>query len=379
MHTEELPETTTPKELEEVESIIKAAMEKTKVLKEKDLAYYIPHGDTHLSFENFIKIKRSDKNSFSNLIKTHILQKTPIKIASSELPSTLTSSSPPNVLDILIRKAMQKLDAEKETEIGQYIPYENGRLHHHTFNKLKKNDPAKLSNLITSFILTKDPKKVIRKNRRLTHQSLSPLEQTIAEAMKRRSLKLKNEEDLCLYLPYIDSRMRSTRFQSMKNENPEQLRELIEHYVLKPKKPRIQERKRKANDLNNKQQSEVENIEPQKISQFDQLLEAIQESAHQTISLSEQSSSASQKEEAFQINNKLEELVNKMTQSIDLMTQILKTLLNLTLSNGKHVSIPSVQHNERVFQVIQNQLIKQIKHRKVDTDLWDTYLDLISY
>ena len=208
---------------------------------------------------------------------------------------------------------------------------------------------------LSSFILTKDPKKVIRKNRRLTHQSLSPLEQTIAEAMKRRSLKLKNEEDLCLYLPYNDSRMRSTRFQSMKNENPEQLRELIEQYVLKPKKPRIQERKRKANDLNNKQQSEVENIEPQKISQFDQLLEAIQESTQST-----------------------KQLLESLQNSQPIRSTISPSGDEHFAPFNKPLTESRLESKfERYFRSVQNQLISQIRQRRVDHELWNKFSELV--
>lgn len=355
MHIEELSETTALKKPEEVGPLIKAAIEKTKVLKETDLAYYIPHGDTHISHENFIRIKESDKNSFSELIKEHILNTTPKKISSPETQIPPLSPRTLDNLETIIEKAMKKIDVKQEAKLCQYIPYYDGRLHHFTFNQLRKNDPEKLSDLITSHILLKKPKKLVRKNKKRSAQGKNPLDKTIAIAMKRRSLKLKKEEDLCLYLPHGNSRLHPLGFRSMKEKNPESLKELIEQYVLAPRKPKVLEWKRKAQTLENEQLNEVENTEPQKKNQLDQIIEALQESTHLT--------------KQFIDNFQNPQFLLKQNPSNQ--DQTLAPFNNSIRTNDLDSRF------ERYFKSIQNQLISQIRQKKVDHELWNKFSELV--
>jgi len=356
MQTKGFPKTVTPQTQQDVEPIIKEAMKKTKVLKETDLAHYIPSGDTHLSQKSFIETKESDKNSFIKLLKTHILDKNPEKIPSSTPPfSSSALSQPSNVLEIILKKAMQKVNVHEETKLCHYILYKDRRLHHHTFNQLKKNDPAKLSNLITNYILSKNPKQLMRKNKRQIPQGEISLDQTIAKAMKRRNLKLKKEKDLCLYLPNGGSRMHPLAFRSMKEKNPDYLKDLIEQYVLQPKKPKILEWKKRVKSLENGQPNEIENTKLQESPQIAQILEAIQESSQLTKQLLE----------ALQNSNHTPSLNTPIHE------EFLEPFNNLPRENSP------VSRFERYFKNIQNQLISQIRQRKVDYDLWNKFAELV--
>jgi len=55
-----------------------------------------------------------------------------------------------------ISRAMQRVNAQKETELCQYLPGKNGRLHHFAFGKLKKTQPSALLQMIREHILEKD-------------------------------------------------------------------------------------------------------------------------------------------------------------------------------------------------------------------------------
>ena len=59
-------------------------------------------------------------------------------------------------LEETISRAMQRVNAQKETELCHYLPGKNGRLHHFAFGKLKKTQPGELLQMIREHILEKD-------------------------------------------------------------------------------------------------------------------------------------------------------------------------------------------------------------------------------
>jgi len=65
-------------------------------------------------------------------------------------------SSSMEELEESISRAMQRVNAQKETELCQYLPGKNGRLHHFAFGKLKKTQPSELLQMIREHILEKD-------------------------------------------------------------------------------------------------------------------------------------------------------------------------------------------------------------------------------
>lgn len=65
-------------------------------------------------------------------------------------------SSSVEELEESISRAMQRVNAQKETELCQYLPGKKGRLHHFAFGKLKKTQPAELLQMIREHILEKD-------------------------------------------------------------------------------------------------------------------------------------------------------------------------------------------------------------------------------
>jgi hypothetical protein len=52
-----------------------------------------------------------------------------------------------------IENAMSKVQAKNESKLCRYIPFEEGRLHHFAFNKLKKTNPSELQSMIQRHIL----------------------------------------------------------------------------------------------------------------------------------------------------------------------------------------------------------------------------------
>ena len=56
-------------------------------------------------------------------------------------------------LEECIENAMSKIQAKRESKLCRYIPYEEGRLHHFAFNKLKKTNPLELRSMIQQHIL----------------------------------------------------------------------------------------------------------------------------------------------------------------------------------------------------------------------------------
>ncbi len=58
-------------------------------------------------------------------------------------------------LEDCISRAMNKVKAQKEADLCKYLPSDNGRLHHFSFNKMKHNEPSQLSEMIQGHILDK--------------------------------------------------------------------------------------------------------------------------------------------------------------------------------------------------------------------------------
>lgn len=70
-------------------------------------------------------------------------------------------------LDSLINKAIAKIGAKKENDICRYLPVSTGGyMHHFTMRKLKHENPAQLSELISQYIIhAEKPKSVAPKQR----------------------------------------------------------------------------------------------------------------------------------------------------------------------------------------------------------------------
>lgn len=371
------------KEKEDLETIIKKSIETTGVLKETDLAKYIPHGDGSLPKQLFMHFKARNKNMLAVLIKENILDKEPRIYSSENHSSSITSTYSQTDLEEVIEKAMKKLNIEKESEICPYLPDGNKRLHHFTYEKKKKTNPAEIAKLIQTNILDKAPQRLDRtyRPRKSTSSEITKaeglaseetsdtLQQVIDQAMKRRKLGIEKESDLCWYIPAEEGGyLYYSTFRSLKQKDPQKLEELIRDHIISPKKPK--------KFPPNPRKSTLTPL-----------------SSQQTTPLIEQNSLPSPKEETQDIDTQL--------PKIEPLQQLLSELLQEIRSNKvsyMHSSNPQNAYNSltdeiptnmkarisdsltgRYFRTIQNQLIKKIRQKEVDFELWDAFVDFIEH
>lgn len=348
-------------ESNDLDSIIKEAMTKTKVLKEIDLAHYIPHGEVHLAHEFFINLKRIDKETLAALIKENILDRDPKKFPSQEIKKSTEIEGISDNLERTIEKAMDKVNAQKETDICSYISYYNGKLHPFTYENLKRNNPKKLLAMITKHVLSKEPKIQDKKPVSSQQDDQNSLESIITKALKKKGLKLKKEEDVCRYIPKGKGYLHPLAFRSLKRKNPEMLKEMIQQYVLDPGKPKAISWKRKG-DFSSQNQlgkhAESKETEPSKI---DQLLQKTSESIEI-------------------LNQLIEHLKNQTSSKIAPNAQELSKLTESTYiaPNTYPQNLPE-PIRDRYLRTIQNQLIKQIRQKQADHELWGLFVELVEW
>lgn len=238
-----------------------------------------------------------------------------------------------------ISKAMKKVGVTAPNQLCKFIPYEGGHLHHFTMDKLKKKSQDRLEEMLKTHILNKDsPKTFSPKTRKPYKKNISAqqdkksmdhhsLEGCIALAMRRKSLKLKKETDLCRYLPTQDGkRLHFRAFKKIKKENPETLKSLIEKYLLDPKKPQLVPSGRMQYDPNHPEQKPLNNPSTVNLLSY------------------------------------LEQLVH-----------ILKNE-KIPLSEKQELPMNLLQ---RSLKIVQNQLIQLIQNKGIDPELWETYVLLV--
>ncbi|MGE0198520.1 MAG: hypothetical protein AB7H48_05155 [Parachlamydiales bacterium] len=149
------------------------------VLKESDLSQYIPYGDGSLSEELFFRLQKTDQKKLAELIKENVINQNPKSYSPRRSKSSVISHDIAEELEKVIERAMDKVKAQKESDLCPYIPYRNKRLHHFTYGQLKKESPEDVLNLIQEHILDKPPQKLARKYRPRT-----PKEKVSAEDKK---------------------------------------------------------------------------------------------------------------------------------------------------------------------------------------------------
>ncbi|MCP5490151.1 MAG: hypothetical protein H7A42_03425 [Chlamydiales bacterium] len=331
------------------------AMKIAGVLKESDLSQYIPYGDGSLSEELFIRLQKTDQKKLAELIKENVINQNPKSYVPRRSKSSVMSHDITAELEKVIERAMDKVKAQKESDLCPYIPYRNKRLHHFTYGRLKKEYPEDVLNLIQEHILDKPPQKLARKYRPRTSKGKisvedkknvsgnldQSLEDIINLAMERKSLNLQKESDLCWFIPSENGGyLFYSTYRSLKQKDPEKLKNLIQTYIVSPTSPKRfpptprKSSSRKPSFINSPQPSQEE-------------------------------------------SSKVEHLLEKTSQSIDTMSEMLKSFLESENFPERKRSTPIQSQENRILQTIQNQLIKQIRRKEVDFELWDTYVELI--
>ena len=350
------PESTQSAE-KKLSELIKKAADITGTLKESDLSQHIPYGNGFLPEELFLHLQKTAPQKLAELIKKNIIEK-PKKIP-SPIP-TKTSKDIDLELEVVIEKAMKKINATKEYDLCPYISYQNSRLHHFTYEQLKKKNPNDVRRLIQENVLDKTPQKLPRKYRSRNSKDTHPtedvinatenpptsLEETIQSAMKRRTLNLKWESDICWYIPNEDGGpLFFSTFRSLKRKNPERLKELIQTHVVSPKQPKKISWKR-SKILPPKDLSNPSPLSDKKeLSQTDSILHHLETLVNEVRSLKQRSTEGS---------------------------SALRSAENINKDPGTWSPFA-----RRYLHTIQNQLIKKIRQKEIDYELWETFVDFV--
>ena len=354
-------------ENDEFEKTADQAMQIAGVLKESDLSEYIPHGDGSLSKDIFSRMKELDRKELADLIRENVIEKEPKKY-SPPIPTVQETDFRKMSLEEVIKLAAKKVGAHKPSGVCFYIPYEGKRLHHGTMETLSKRDPELLKNMIIDHVLSKKPQKYGKNLESLKADIISPpssedrkvLEDALEKAFKRRSLKLKEEKDICRYIPYNGRFMHPQIWKVLKRKEPKKLAELIQEHVLSPNNPKKIKWTRKDSlfhmDLDHDAFNQVETKvilpsskeEPQEVSKLDALCAMIKELLHEVKSQKDNLRSPYQEEETFLSENSASQKERQKAVFAD-----------------------------RYLRTIQNQLIKKIRQKEVDFELWDTFVDFI--
>lgn len=352
---------------DEFEKTADQAMKIAGVLKDSDLSEYIPHGDGSLSKEIFSRMKEINRKELADLIRENIIQKDPKKY--SPLNPTIPDTDFRKMsLEEVVKIAAKKIGAKKPSDICFYTPYQGKRLHHGTMETLSKRDPEILKNLIIDHILSKQPQKygkglgAIKESPTSTPSSedRQVLEETLRKSFKKRSLKLKEEKDICRYIPWNGRFMHPQAWKLLKRTEPKKLIELIQEHVLSPKNPKKIKWTRKDSLFHMKLDNEASN---QKETTVERPV----------------------KREKLENPSKLDDLCSLMKDLLHEFKTQKESLRNLHREEvpiRKEHSSPKGQRQnnafpERYLRTIQNQLIKKIRKKEVDFELWDAFVDFV--
>jgi len=155
-------------------------------------------------------------------------------------------------------------------------------------------------------------------------------------------------------------------FRSLKQKDPKKLEELIQAHIISPKKPKkFPPNPRKSTSI----------VPPY----------------YQDTSFSEQDSHISPKEKAETTNPQLPEIESIQQLLSELLQEIKSKKANLMPSSNPQQAYgltinetpknmkekPSDSLTGRYLRTIQNQLIKKIRQKEVDFELWDAFVDFI--
>jgi len=147
---------------------------------------------------------------------------------------------------------------------------------------------------------------------------------------------------LCWFIPREEGGfLHYSTYRNLKRKNPDKLKELIQTYIISPKVPKRFPPTHRSTIIEEQIQKKVP-------------------------------------EDLYQEGSRIEQLLEKTCQSIEMMANILKSLHEPAFSEEKKPTSISDTYTDQVLRTIQNQLIKQIRQKQVDFELWDTYVNLVS-
>ena len=175
-----------------------------------------------------------------------------------------------------------------------------------------------------------------KKPKKITQEQ--DLEATIQKAMEKVSAKKENE--LCLFIPYSGNRLHHFTFRQLKKSEPQKLVSLLQEHIMSKDpvaiKLNYKPRKRKAAPIADTPPpiDTKDNKTPQNTPETNPL-------------------------------SRLENLLESFIQTVNLQT-----------SASKNTPPKPQNTNDRYLRTIQSQLIKAIRQKRVDHELWDAYVEL---
>jgi hypothetical protein len=284
-------------------------------------------------------------------------------------------------LEDVIKMALKKTGSQTELDLCAYLSGQEGTLPPSKYLKLKDTDRKTLLNLIRERVLDSDPYRIPRKVQESPSLSLyagKSLEECIKEAMTK--MNVLKETALCKYIPCDEGYLHHFTFLKMKSSNPIQLRNLIKEHIF-DRTPRLvppkRRHRRQPRELigNLPAEDNLENIKPssQKIFERDHRNQKSFETGQPL--LERKNTEDSQKSE----NSKIGQLLNMMGQLIQVLqyqdgtSKSFDKRQRVEFEGSSNVDKPP----DRYIQVIQNQLIKKIRMKQVDEELWNMFVEIV--
>ncbi|MCB1073273.1 MAG: hypothetical protein KDK96_09275 [Chlamydiia bacterium] len=303
-------------------------------------------------------MKELNRKELADLIRENVIEK----------DSEFKNSS----LEEVINKAAKKVGAQKPADICFYIPYNGKRFHHKKMEKLKKESPEKLKNMIVEHILLKKPQRY-RRNLETVEVKQVPTQNeydvfavAIKHAMEKIHPPIFHENDVRRYIPSNGRCMHFQTWKRMKKENPHKLAELIREHILSNTKP---VKYKWFNDVSEKKL----------LGAIDAINANAKKNEAQDILITNSDSEKPLND--MQKLDSLLELAGEISQEIKQQNKTDKPAKKpLGIHDEGKFNIAERQNilfTDRYLRTIQNQLIKKIRQKEVDFELWDTFVDFI--
>jgi hypothetical protein len=130
---------------------------------------------------------------------------------------------PTNTLDQAIKLAMEKINAEHESDLCLYLPHRNKPLEISKYYRMKESNKTKLLQLINKHLLSPS-------SQDLKVVTMTPLQEDIQNALKK--VNQTSERALCLYIPKDGYALSYSTFNSYKKPIPDKIRALLKKHIF---------------------------------------------------------------------------------------------------------------------------------------------------
>ncbi len=291
-------------------------------------------------------------------------------------------------LEIIIKMALKKTGSMKEFYLCPYLSDDGRPFLPSTYLRLRDTERETLLNLIREKILDRDPPykipAAVQEKSVISPYAGQSLEGCIREAMTK--LNILRETALCKYIPCEVGYLHHFTFLKMKSSNPIQLRNLIKEHILDrvpklvpPKKRNRRLRREILEETGFSRSFETGNLGNVTKPDYSKISEQKQ-----------RNSGVFESELLFSERKNIVDFQNsensKIDQLLNMMGQLVQTLQreehrgNAPIRREREV-YERVSHEKeisrRYLQIIKNQLIKKIRMKEVDYELWNAFIELL--